>query len=114
MRSMLRGSAALARLVWWVHLTALRVAGQGELARLLGELCPRVYEPEPAEDEIGTERVVDLYGVSIYAVPTRQGLLIQLNTDDLPDLHAPLHVEVNGCHVGTWHDPATDQRAAGR
>ncbi|HKT02002.1 MAG TPA: hypothetical protein VJT31_20945 [Rugosimonospora sp.] len=56
MRRIPRARRALTRLTWRVHLAALRLAGQGETSRLLAELCPRVYDPEPAQGEIDTRR----------------------------------------------------------
>lgn len=100
-----QGSAG--QIVDWtrrLHLNALRAADRGDEATLWLELHPRVYDPEAAEGETGTERVVDLYGVSISAVPTDRGLLIHLNTDELLSVHGPLHVEVDDLDAGTFRD----------
>jgi hypothetical protein len=100
-----QGSAT--QIVDWtrrLHLDALRAADRADEATLLRELHPRVYNPEAADGETGTERVVDLYGVPVRAVPTDRGLVIHLNTDELLTGHGPLHVEVDDLDAGTFRD----------
>lgn len=96
------------QLVAWtrrLYLDALRAADRADEATLLQELHQRAYDAEHAEGEIGAKRVVDLYGVSVSAVPTEGGLVIHLNTEDLPGGHVPLSVEVDGYDAGTFRDP---------
>ncbi len=95
------------QLVDWtrtLYLRALRDAGRGNEADLLAQLNQRTYEPEPADRYAATEYVVDLYGASIGARPTGDGLRIDINLDDVLIEHTPVNVTVDNYDAGDFRE----------
>ncbi len=102
-RNLLDTASAVLTALVEAHPEAILVPHTADDARAYAALNLRTY-PGVAEDGDRSPRiVVDLHGVTVDVQRRADHTAVDLNTDDVPDEHAPVWVSLDGTELTDFH-----------